>query len=876
MSAVFLKKIRAFEICRFHAAAVERMLNGYKLIKFIFLSTFFVLPQPATVRGADSSSPLLYLQPPPQARYVSRHTGLIVRFRGDRPPSRKELTRLFVVEGENSGPCRGSAALSDDGCTLLFKPREPFQSGERVTVTLVSGRIKEGFYSYGFDISGSGDLRPPRHFGQSPAAAEGCRDHDAVPSYGEVTTLNGVTVPSDFPRIRVSTLGEETAPGYLFFGLRRSYFMILENDGTPYFYRKSNDFLMDFKIQPTGVLSRTVDDWDRGERYYLTMNGHFEPLQMYNAGHGMETDHHDFELLKNGHALLIARDAHRIDMSQKVSGGKRNALVSGCHVQELDLDKNVIFEWRSWDHLRVEDAVHEDLTGGTIDYVHMNSVAQDYDGHIVVSCRNLSECIKIDRDTGEIIWRMGGVNNSLEFLNDADRNSYQHMIRPVPGKPNHYTLFDNGNYHRPAYSRAVEFKVDPIEKTVTRVWQYRASPVFYSGWLGSVMRLANGNTLICWGGGGLPFATEVAPGGEVVYEARSSASLPSYRTYRFEFDGMSAAPELIVEPRGDKLILIFNKFGDPDVDFYNIYTGGTAGSMAVFDTTSATRYDLDTRENDGFYYIKVTAVSRAGVESPPSETKVIHARHFDPGENIISNGDFSDGRTNWFLEASVGAEAKGTIEEGRYWIQIDNAGRERGDILLYQGGLPLYSGQRYRLEFDAYARLARVIEAELMAKDSPFTNYSRIGPTGLRTREIHHAFEFVMQQPTDLHARIVIKCGGDVNDVFIDNLSLKVLPPSRTASESGQGPAGFRLLQSYPNPFNNRTRILYSLPEAGEVEIEIFNVLGQRIHSRRQYKSSAGGHSYLLDAAGMPSGLYFYRIQFEDRSSELKKMMLLR
>ena len=75
----------------------------------------------------------------------------------------------------------------------------------------------------------------------------------------------------------------------------------------------------------------------------------------------------------------------------------------------------------------------------------MNSVAIDYDDHIIVSNRHLSEVTKINRQTGDIIWRLGGVNNEFDFVNDEFQMSYQHDARPVPGKPNHYTI-SNSNW----------------------------------------------------------------------------------------------------------------------------------------------------------------------------------------------------------------------------------------------------------------------------------------------------------------------------------------------------------------------------------------------------------------------------------------------
>jgi hypothetical protein len=88
-------------------------------------------------------------------------------------------------------------------------------------------------------------------------------------------------------------------------------------------------------------------------------------------------------------------------------------------VQELDANRDVVFEWRSWDHFQITDAtVNTDLTDKKVDYVHGNTVERDFDGNIMISCRNMCEITKINHETGDIIWRMNGENNQFTFVND--------------------------------------------------------------------------------------------------------------------------------------------------------------------------------------------------------------------------------------------------------------------------------------------------------------------------------------------------------------------------------------------------------------------------------------------------------------------------
>jgi hypothetical protein len=230
-------------------------------------------------------------------------------------------------------------------------------------------------------------------------------------------------------------------------------------------------------------------------------------------------------------------------------GEIQNATVIGLIVQEIDENKNVIFQWRSWDHFQITDATHENLLANRIDYVHGNAIDLDYDGNVLISSRHLDEITKINRQTGEIIWRLGGKNNEFSFTNDPIGFSHQHNIRYLPN--GNYTLFDNGNYHDPHFSRAVEYKLDTANMTATLIWQYRNSPDYYGGAMGNVQRLPGGNTFIGWGATN-PSFTEVRPDGEKTLEMTFANNVFSYRAFKQTWDG---APE---EPTPSKFLLSQN------------------------------------------------------------------------------------------------------------------------------------------------------------------------------------------------------------------------------------------------------------------------------------------------------------------------------
>ncbi|HMK38483.1 MAG TPA: T9SS type A sorting domain-containing protein [Bacteroidota bacterium] len=89
------------------------------------------------------------------------------------------------------------------------------------------------------------------------------------------------------------------------------------------------------------------------------------------------------------------------------------------------------------------------------------------------------------------------------------------------------------------------------------------------------------------------------------------------------------------------------------------------------------------------------------------------------------------------------------------------------------------------------------------------------------------------------------------------------------------GPVSFSLHQNYPNPFNPTTVIEFSVPQTGNVDLKVFNVLGQEVASLQHGVLPAGLHSVTFDASRLASGVYLYKITAGSFSST-KKMLLLK
>jgi len=102
------------------------------------------------------------------------------------------------------------------------------------------------------------------------------------------------------------------------------------------------------------------------------------------------------------------------------------------------------------------------------------------------------------------------------------------------------------------------------------------------------------------------------------------------------------------------------------------------------------------------------------------------------------------------------------------------------------------------------------------------------------------------------------------------------LPPSDdNGTISKSLPEEYALYQAYPNPFNPSTTISYQLPMQSQVTLKIFDVLGREVATLVNGVEEPGYKSVNFDASGLPSGIYYYRLQ-AGNYVETKKLLLLR
>ncbi|CAN5314341.1 hypothetical protein BH24ACT17_BH24ACT17_06230 [soil metagenome] len=401
------------------------------------------------------------------------------------------------------------------------------------------------------------------------------------------------------PVIEVNKNLPGTAPGYIFIaakngpveaGQGQDGCMILDNDGQPVWLRllQNEDMdVMDFKAQT--YKGETVLTWWEGQHTgygqgeYVICDHSYREIKRVRAGNGFEGDHHEFLITPEDTALITIYN--KVPWDYVPVGDNVYGKVLDGIAQEVDIETGeVLFEWHSLEHVGLEESYTKPY-----DYFHINSIEVYDQDHLLISSRTTSTVYKVDRKTGEVVWRLGGKNSDFE-MGQGTRTTFQHDARRHPDGT--ITIFDNGNVNRVEQSRGIEVEVDEDAMIASLAREYTHPDKVLSATQGSVQVLPNGNVLVGWGSA--PLFSEFDHDGELLFSAAFPTESETYTAFRFPWSGQPTDnPAIVAELGADDEVTIYASWnGATEVATWQVLAGAGPNELELL--ASAPRKGFET------------------------------------------------------------------------------------------------------------------------------------------------------------------------------------------------------------------------------------------------------------------------------------------
>jgi len=427
------------------------------------------------------------------------------------------------------------------------------------------------------------------------------------------------------PGLSVSTIAAGVSPGLIFIapynapGAVQYGAVIADNTGGPVWGHPlaglvtTNLAAQHYRGEPVLTWWDGVIRNGHGVGAYTIARDDYSTLMPVQAGNGLQGDLHEFLLTERGTALLTAYSIVTHDLTSV--GGSATGTIQDAIFQELDLATGkVLLEWHSLDHIPLSESywpVYEPW-----DYVHINSIDVDNDGNLLVNSRNTHTVYKIDRRSGEIIWRLGGKSNQFQ-IGDGAGFAWQHDARRQ--RDGTLSVFDNEGPPDGAESRAIILDVDENARKATLRNAYVHPAPLLSTSQGSVQILPNGNVFVGWGAE--PYVSESSPDGELLFDAQLGASYLSYRAYRLPWSGRGEdRPRLAAARSGRRTTVWASWNGDTRTRLWVVLSGGRRGPLSPAGAIQRTGFETTISVPGRPRRIAVRALDLAGTVLGQSQT----------------------------------------------------------------------------------------------------------------------------------------------------------------------------------------------------------------------------------------------------------------
>jgi hypothetical protein len=513
------------------------------------------------------------------------------------------------VTGSASGPHGGHLEPYSQHDGASFLPSHPFRAGETVSV---NGDYEGRPFAYGFVVGDPDPIaRLPEH---------------GVPSGPPGSVWHFRSAPGVAPAVlSVSkTSAAARRDGDIFIaaypGPGATGPTIYDPSGQLVYFKAlpANTFAADVRVQRyqgasvltwwQGTISRHGFGLGEGEIY----SSAYRHIATVRAGDGLAEDLHELTLTPSGSALITAWKPLYCDLSAQ--GGRAVAGVYDSVFQEIDVRTGlVMYEWDSLEHVALAGS-YMPATGASVawpyDWFHLNSIALEGDGSLLISSRSTWAVYDLDAATGEVRWQVGG-RNPTYAMPTGPTLAWQHDAEPLG--PGLFTVFDNGGPPSPLrHSSGAVVRIDAAAKTAEVVKTVTIPTPIYAETQGDLQHLPDGDWWVGWGN--VNESSQVSATGTQLYEAHTPAGSESYRTLRFPWAARPATrPALALAPAGGGALRAYMSWnGATAVARWRLESGPSPSRLTAVRTFAREGFETVARVSAGAAYYAVAALDAGG------------------------------------------------------------------------------------------------------------------------------------------------------------------------------------------------------------------------------------------------------------------------
>lgn len=386
-----------------------------------------------------------------------------------------------------------------------------------------------------------------------------------------------------------------TADGLIFVTAPNSH--IFDNRGEPVWWQPlphGVPYAANLRVQQ--YRGRPVLTWWQGKVLlplgyglgeFVMVDQSYKEIARFGAGHGLPGDLHELLLDADGNAWVTAYEEVPADL--RPVGGPAKGSILDCVVRQIDpITHDVLFEWRANGKVPFSESKKPLPQSGPHDYIHVNSIAFEPNGDLLLSARNTWAVYRVDPRTGAVTVRIGG-RASNYHQPDGTTFFWQHDAKRRPDQT--LTLFDDGaSPTEEKQSRGLVLRQNPATKALELVKEYTHPAGLLAVAEGNLQTLPNSNVLIGWGT--QPYVTEFDADGTLLFDAHMAYNQGSYRAFRTPWHATPAEPPAIAASRSGGSVNAYASWnGATEVASWRLLGGPSAGSLTTLTTVPRSGFE---------------------------------------------------------------------------------------------------------------------------------------------------------------------------------------------------------------------------------------------------------------------------------------------